>query len=217
MRFRQLLLLLSANLVLFVQTSLGFGQTSDVPAKPFRPVVFRAGNLPTGLPSWFEILDHDKDAQVSLYEWRIGGKPLKEFPVIDRNNDGLVTIEEAVRYAARPGDPRAEIGGAIDAILYSDMTKDQMLIKLKPYVSLLETKIGFEKKTGLQLFEGIGTGPGIVHDYGVSHCGLRLIIAHDEIRIIQRSARTRGNKTYPFMSLSAPIVRVKGYVRIYDN
>lgn len=61
-----------------------------------RPVVFRAGKLPKELPSWFNELDTDKDGQVSLYEWRKGGKDLSEFASWDRNDDGLVMAEEVL-------------------------------------------------------------------------------------------------------------------------
>jgi hypothetical protein len=58
------------------------------------PKVFREA-----LPSWYEEFDTDKDAQVSLYEWRKSGKETKEFTEIDLNGDGLITVEEYLRYA----------------------------------------------------------------------------------------------------------------------
>lgn len=67
------------------------------------PVVLRAGKLPKGLPSWFEQLDTDKDGQVSFVEWRKGGKPLDEFAKVDRNNDGFITPEEALRFVELNG------------------------------------------------------------------------------------------------------------------
>src|SRR5262249_43266742 len=44
-----------------------------------KPVVYRAGKLPKELPAWFKQLDTDGDGQISLYEWRSGGKSLDEF------------------------------------------------------------------------------------------------------------------------------------------
>jgi Ca2+-binding EF-hand superfamily protein len=59
-----------------------------------RPVVFRAGALPTGLPDWFYKLDLDGDGQISLYEWRKGSEPLEKFEEWDRDGDGYITAEE---------------------------------------------------------------------------------------------------------------------------
>jgi hypothetical protein len=60
------------------------------------PVVFRAGNLPDGLPAWFKEYDTNKDGQVSLMEW-MKKKSAADFIRIDRNDDGLLTPEEALR------------------------------------------------------------------------------------------------------------------------
>jgi Ca2+-binding EF-hand superfamily protein len=56
-----------------------------------------ATKLPEGLPSWFHELDKDGDGQISLYEWRKGGKTIDEFSRYDLNNDGLITPEEVLR------------------------------------------------------------------------------------------------------------------------
>jgi Ca2+-binding EF-hand superfamily protein len=62
-----------------------------------RPVVFRAGKLPTKeLPPWFMEIDYDKDGQIALWEWRKAGKDLDDFREWDRNNDGIITPEEAI-------------------------------------------------------------------------------------------------------------------------
>src|SRR5204862_203574 len=54
----------------------------------------------TGLPEWFAKLDVDKDGQISLFEWRQGGRSLMEFQEMDLNGDGLLTEDECVLRAA---------------------------------------------------------------------------------------------------------------------
>jgi hypothetical protein len=63
-----------------------------------RPTVYRVGKMPKDLPSWFEQLDTDQDGQVGLYEWKAAGRPVSEFVAMDRNGDGFITVEEALRY-----------------------------------------------------------------------------------------------------------------------
>lgn len=79
------------------------GAGGTAPADPVReeepkPVVYRAGKLPKELPAWFTQLDTDGDGQISLYEWRSGGKSVEEFQKMDRNGDGFLTITEVLYY-----------------------------------------------------------------------------------------------------------------------
>jgi hypothetical protein len=76
-----------------------------------RPVVYRVGNLPKGLPPWFTQLDQDRDGQVGLYEWKAAGKPLDEFRAMDQNGDGFLTAEEVLRHLKRLG-AKAQAAGA---------------------------------------------------------------------------------------------------------
>jgi hypothetical protein len=63
-----------------------------------RPLVYRPGNLPKGLPEWFASGDSDdNDGQIGLYEWRKGGKSLDEFNRWDLNQDGFLTPDEVIR------------------------------------------------------------------------------------------------------------------------
>ena len=70
-------------------------------------MVYRAGKLPPGLPAWFAELDRNRDGQVSLLEWQRGGKPFPEFRRMDRNDDGLLTVEELQRFLALAKGPPA--------------------------------------------------------------------------------------------------------------
>jgi Ca2+-binding EF-hand superfamily protein len=72
-----------------------------------RPAVYRAGNLPPGMPAWFSQLDTDRDGQVGLYEWRAAGRTIGDFEKIDRNGDGFLTIDEVLRYEKLSGSPTA--------------------------------------------------------------------------------------------------------------
>lgn len=62
-----------------------------------KPVVYRFGNMPKEVPSWFEQLDGDKDGQVGLYEWRSARRSTDEFVEFDLNGDGYMTAEEWLR------------------------------------------------------------------------------------------------------------------------
>src|SRR5262249_23623972 len=77
-----------------------------------RPVVYRPGHLPPGLPSWFAECDQDNDGQVSLYEWRRHNDRLAEFHRYDLNKDGFVTVEEVLRSAAWESNGRAPVADA---------------------------------------------------------------------------------------------------------
>src|SRR5262249_46479452 len=71
-----------------------------------RPTVLRAGKLPKEL-KWFSDLDIDKDGQIALWECRQAGKSIEEFQSYDRNDDGFITPEEALRVMnARSGNGR---------------------------------------------------------------------------------------------------------------
>ena len=95
----------------------GSGGAGAAPAPPIpldddvdkRPTVYRAGNLPKDIPSWFTEADADGDGQVGLYEWRAKGWPLDQFQQIDRNNDGFITVDEALRWQ------KQQAGGVLTA------------------------------------------------------------------------------------------------------
>jgi Ca2+-binding EF-hand superfamily protein len=79
-----------------------------------------ADTLPAGLPPWFKNLDQDRDGQITLSEWRAGGKQLSEFRKYDRNGDGRLTPAEVLRVVRRPielklANGRANYSGALAA------------------------------------------------------------------------------------------------------
>ena len=74
----------------------------------------------TGLPPWFKALDKNKDGQVSLYEWRQGGKTLEQFREYDLNDDGFITADELLGIMQKPitlklVNGQATYDGAIEA------------------------------------------------------------------------------------------------------
>jgi Ca2+-binding EF-hand superfamily protein len=100
------------------------------------PVVYHYGKKrPPGLPKWFVELDKNRDGQVSLYEWRMGGRDVAEFVKMDRNDDGILTVEEVLWHARKPaelsptGPTRFE--GTIDATA-GERYRDKRLFKIFP-------------------------------------------------------------------------------------
>jgi Ca2+-binding EF-hand superfamily protein len=84
----------------------------DEEKKP--PTFYRAGKLPKEVPAWFAEYDTNQDAQVDLAEWRKAGKSVKEFEEMDRNGDGVLSVEEVLRYV-RLNAPKSEDGVAVAA------------------------------------------------------------------------------------------------------
>jgi len=80
------------------------------PPEDKRSVVYRAGNLPQGMPTWFAAYDTDQDGQVALYEWKAQGRSVSDFQNIDLNGDGFITIDEALRYQKTQGPVVASNG-----------------------------------------------------------------------------------------------------------
>jgi Ca2+-binding EF-hand superfamily protein len=81
------------------------GATVPKPAAPplpgdeeYKLQIFRAGKLPPGLPDWFTTLDTDGDGQIGLYEWRAAGWAIEDFQKMDLNGDGLITVEEYLKW-----------------------------------------------------------------------------------------------------------------------
>lgn len=88
-------------LALFVVALLIFGLTSGGHSQPKD-----ADGKPT-LPPWFKKFDLDTDGQVNLWEWRHRGKNMHNFKKWDRDRDGLIAPEEALRTIAAEKKPLA--------------------------------------------------------------------------------------------------------------
>lgn len=89
----------------------GAGQRG-MPVDSGRVTVYRPGNLPRELPSWFQEYDRDNDGQVAVYEWRARGESLERFQRLDPNNDGFITVEEVLRSQATETARTAEVAEA---------------------------------------------------------------------------------------------------------
>ena len=90
---------------------------AEEPDEP-RPVVLHdVKQLPKELPAWFRDLDADKDLQVSLAEWVVGGRAAGEFRAMDLNADGLLEVGEYLRFRkaraeeGKDADLRAAVPG----------------------------------------------------------------------------------------------------------
>jgi Ca2+-binding EF-hand superfamily protein len=80
-----------------------------------KPTIYSASNLPQNIPVWFRECDTNKDGQVALYEWRAAGKSIEEFQTYDRNGDGFITIDEAMRFAVAMNNGRGGPQGSASA------------------------------------------------------------------------------------------------------
>lgn len=56
---------------------------------------FKKPTLPGNVPSWYSENDKDGDGQLSMNEWP--ADKMEEFKKYDRNGDGIITLEEAMR------------------------------------------------------------------------------------------------------------------------
>src|SRR5207244_8181598 len=49
-------------------------------------------------PTWFSELATNDEAQIFLFDWRAAGKRDEEFFAMDRNGDGILTVDEVLSY-----------------------------------------------------------------------------------------------------------------------
>ncbi len=89
----------------------------DKDAEDEKPIALRYGKLPSGLPTWFEEYDLDKDGQIALWEWRKAGESIADFKLYDLNDDGVITADEYLRWEKQKADQQKiaaiESGGKV--------------------------------------------------------------------------------------------------------
>lgn len=64
---------------------------------------FKKPTLPSNAPTWFSENDKDGDGQLSMNEWP--NERTQEFTKFDRNNDGIITLDEAMKTVAKAAAP----------------------------------------------------------------------------------------------------------------
>jgi hypothetical protein len=124
----------------------------------------------------------------------------------------LSSLPLAAWSQARPLDASEKIS----RIIYSDLSKPEMLDQLAAFVRIGDKLEEFPARTGVELGFCFGGGPG-VEDCHLSN-GLQLVADPDGVvQIIRRDARTVDGKAFPEMSISTHILRWKDYARGYPE
>ncbi len=109
-----------------------------------------------------------------------------------------------------------DIAGRISAIIYSDLSKSEMLDQLSPYVKVGDDLESFHSKTKLKYFLCLGGGPGIA-DCKFEN-GLQLVADPDgKIQLIRRRERVIAGKAFKEMSISTHVLRWGEYARGYPE
>jgi hypothetical protein len=103
----------------------------------------------------------------------------------------------------------------IDAILYANDSREQMLAKLQPYVMPMQSMEDVQKR--LEFGFCFGSGPGVMQCQ-IANTGLTLVFDPDKkLRLIRRSAKVVNGMTYPEMSITDRGFEWHGYQRWYEN
>jgi len=128
----------------------------------------------------------------------------------------LVAAAALVAFSARgqsePRDAAAEISG----IIYSELSKAEMLERLSPFVRVGDKLDDFHSETSLSFLFCLESGPGVV-DCQFDN-GLQLVADPDGlIQLIRRKSMVVGDKTFIEMSISTHVLHWKGYARGYPE
>jgi hypothetical protein len=104
---------------------------------------------------------------------------------------------------------------AIDAILYTNSSRQDLLVKLKPYAAPMQSIDDVKKR--LKFGFCFGSGPGVMQCQ-VADSGLTLVFDPEKkLRLMRRSARTVGGVAYPDMSITDQGFEWHGYRLWYPN
>lgn len=128
----------------------------------------------------------------------------------------LVALNPGVAAAqGGPNEVAKHTSKAIDAILYADSSREEILAKLKPYIAPMQSMEEIRKELELGLC--FGSGPGVMQCQ-VANSGLTLVFDPDKkLRLIRRSARVVNGVTYPEMSITDRGFEWHGYQRWYES
>jgi Ca2+-binding EF-hand superfamily protein len=107
-----------------IVTSLGGFKTGPF-ALSVRVISSHGDAVPKELPPWFKELDRDGDGQISLAEWRRGGRSFEEFRQYDLNRDGFITPDEVLRLTKQSPNLRLQNGRARYEGSVEDMGEEQ--------------------------------------------------------------------------------------------
>lgn len=112
-------------------------------------------------------------------------------------------------------EPNSRDAKAIDAILYGSDSREDRLVKLKPYVEPMQSLD--DVKSRLALDGCVTGGPGVM-DCGVVSSGLRLVFDPDKkLRLIRRSDRVVDGVAQPEQSITDRGFEWHSYRRWYEN
>ena len=116
--------------------------------------------------------------------------------------------------AAWPQTKPSDVSDEISRIIYSDLSKQDMLALLSEFVSVGDRLEDFPAKTGLELGFCLGGGPGVVDCHLAN--GLQLVADPDGlVQIIRRDSRTVDGKAFSEISISTHVLHWNGYARGY--
>lgn len=112
-------------------------------------------------------------------------------------------------------EPAKQTAKAIDAILYRDSTREEILANLKIYAAPMQSMEDVRKRLEFGLC--FGSGPGVMQCQ-VADTGLSLVFDPDKkLRLIRRDARVVDGVSYPEMSITDRGFEWHGYRRWYQN